>query len=382
MPVEIREAVKPEEREAVYRLRYDIYVDEMGRFQEFADASRRRIEEPWDATAHLFAAWSDGEIVGTLRYNACRDGPAEYEDRFELERFAPLYPAHVSMASKFLVRPAFRSSGVAIGLLGAAYRFGRSRGDRLTFIDCRPHLLRMYQLLGCRTYRSNIELPSSGTVTPMVQIVDDNEYFARIRSPMLRYAREFPGSTDTRDFFASRFPEYASLIPQFALSEDDAYAAIVESLAGEPAKQIPLFGAMSQDELTSIAKIFDILDYDADQWVFRQGDHSAGMFVILDGQVEAVREGNHMQRVVATFSRGDAFGEMGFLSAVKRTASIRTRERTKVLVLSPTEYDRLVQSNPMLAIRLLTAMFTSAVHHFQEASEMRSALWAELEHRH
>ena len=40
VPLEIREALIPEERLAVYRFRYRIYVEEMGRAPEAADHER------------------------------------------------------------------------------------------------------------------------------------------------------------------------------------------------------------------------------------------------------------------------------------------------------------------------------------------------------
>ena len=48
--LEIRTADTDEEREAVYRFRYDVYVEEMGRYRATADHGRRRLVDPEDAT--------------------------------------------------------------------------------------------------------------------------------------------------------------------------------------------------------------------------------------------------------------------------------------------------------------------------------------------
>ena len=56
-----------EEKDAVYRFRYEIYVDEMGRYGAAADHERQLLVEPEDETARIFYAAQDGEVVATSR---------------------------------------------------------------------------------------------------------------------------------------------------------------------------------------------------------------------------------------------------------------------------------------------------------------------------
>jgi len=56
-----------EEKHAVYRLRYDVYVEEMGRYRGAADHERRLLVEPEDQTARIFYAAPDGEVIATSR---------------------------------------------------------------------------------------------------------------------------------------------------------------------------------------------------------------------------------------------------------------------------------------------------------------------------
>jgi GNAT superfamily N-acetyltransferase len=130
--------------------------------------------------ATLFVAWAGHEPIGTIRYNRRLNGPLEHEDLYEIDRLRPMFPDRVSMMSRLLVRSDYRKSGVAFQLAAAAYQFGREVGDQLTFLNCRPHLFRMYQLMGFRLYRPNIQLPVVGTVIPMVGVMDDADYFRDI----------------------------------------------------------------------------------------------------------------------------------------------------------------------------------------------------------
>ena len=66
---EIRLATTAEEREQVFKLRYSIYVEEMGKSQHYADHKHKKVEEPLDSSANIFAAFQNGRVVGTIRNN-------------------------------------------------------------------------------------------------------------------------------------------------------------------------------------------------------------------------------------------------------------------------------------------------------------------------
>lgn len=69
MNVTLTVATTEAEREAIYRLRYEIYVEEMNIFGDGADHAQRRLEDANDATARLMYAAIDGEVVGSMRLN-------------------------------------------------------------------------------------------------------------------------------------------------------------------------------------------------------------------------------------------------------------------------------------------------------------------------
>ena len=95
MDVEIRFASTEEERDAVYRLRYATYVEEMHLYNSQADHTRRWLKDADDSATHLMYARVGEEVVGTLRVHlggeSAISGPLA--TRFALERFLPLLTA-------------------------------------------------------------------------------------------------------------------------------------------------------------------------------------------------------------------------------------------------------------------------------------------------
>ena len=67
--VVISEVTTDAEREEVYRFRYDIYVDEMGRYGDVADHAGRRLVEPDDELARLNLIRHEGRVIGTARFS-------------------------------------------------------------------------------------------------------------------------------------------------------------------------------------------------------------------------------------------------------------------------------------------------------------------------
>jgi hypothetical protein len=181
---DVRVATSPAEREAIYRLRYTIYVEEMGRKQRYADPVARRIEEPLDEHAVLIGAWDEaGEIVGTVRSNYHSFGT--YHDMYELDRTGPLLHRTV-IGTKLMVVPHLRSRarlGVEMSIL--AYKDAISRGAVLGFADCNAHLVPLFSSLGYRPYRTPIHHPEYGDVQAMVIGLTDRAWLERVGSPFV-----------------------------------------------------------------------------------------------------------------------------------------------------------------------------------------------------
>jgi hypothetical protein len=186
----IRLAESAADRARVFRFRYRIYVEEMGRTQKHADHARRTIEEPFDATAHLLLAEAAGEIVGTLRANFARETDlGYYPELFGMTTVARAFPDAVSLTTKLMICPAHRSGTLAVRLALAMYEHGTSRGIRHDFIDCNAHLEDFFTRLGYRRFWPYVEHPEYGRVLPLRLDLDDFEHLRALGSPLARNRR-------------------------------------------------------------------------------------------------------------------------------------------------------------------------------------------------
>ena len=118
---DIKVARSDKDREQIFRFRYDVYVTEMGKSPAEADHDKKIIRDELDNDAHLLYAEDEGQIVGTVRLN-CRSKrkfPAVWEQRYDIEKFAPSFGDHISMTSRMMVAKDYRGSSVPAALVGA-----------------------------------------------------------------------------------------------------------------------------------------------------------------------------------------------------------------------------------------------------------------------
>ena len=85
--------------------------------------------------------------------------------------------------------------------------------------------------------------------------------------------------------------------------------------------------------------------YEPGQIICNQGDLARGFFIILDGQVEVVRELRGVKRSVATMGPGEYFGEISLLFGVRHTATIQALTPLDLLMMNGNDFTALANSS-------------------------------------
>ena len=101
-----------------------------------------------------------------------------------------------------------------------------------------------------------------------------------------------------------------------------------------------LFNTMSKESVHSLVKLFKLYSFGPRKVVFPEGSEGHNFFIIHSGNVEVLVEG--VKR--AAINKGGFFGEMALLHNSKRTATIRTIEKSMFWVLSRDDFKAAIQS--------------------------------------
>jgi hypothetical protein len=350
----IHMAETAEEKLAVYRFRFDVYVEEMGRYGGAADHERRLLVEPEDETARIFYAAPEGEIVATSRFSWGGDGPFSERqiEQYQLRPFlAELPPEAMAVGERGMVVPELRGSEIFRELGRVSQRFVTEERIQLIFGACEPHLLSLYLGQGCRTYaKRNANTTEAGYLIPIVTVVEDVEYLRRIGSPSAETAVEFGEDARIPDCVDRLIDQSGSVTSQRLSSAAGYWGEVHRALGALGEESFSPFADLSAEEAARCLGRSNIIECSAGDRVLKKGGVARNMFIVLDGTLE-VRDAENLIRVL---SPGDVFGEMAFLLGQPRAADVyAATDGVRVLSLSENTLRKMIESDPSVAARLL-----------------------------
>ena len=97
-------------------------------------------------------------------------------------------------------------------------------------------------------------------------------------------------------------------------------------------------------------------EYKEGEVIVRQGDMGDCMFVIQEGEVEAVAEAEGREFRLRTMGPNEFFGEMALFEKAIRTATIRAVRPTRVLTIDKKNFMGGIHEDPSLAFRIVQTM--------------------------
>ncbi len=117
-------------------------------------------------------------------------------------------------------------------------------------------------------------------------------------------------------------------------------------------KSVPLFEGCSKRELAEIASLADELDLPAGRELTHEGSAGKELVILVEGEGEVTRDGN----LIAGLSPGDFVGEIALVTGVPRTATVRTRGPSRVLVIGAAAFRKLMRDVPAIQTHVLMAV--------------------------
>lgn len=104
--------------------------------------------------------------------------------------------------------------------------------------------------------------------------------------------------------------------------------------------EVPLLRSLPETDITTLAHSLKEAVYPAGANIICEGDEGNCFFIIRQGSVSCTKVG--CGEVSRPLTRGDFFGELALLSSEKRAATVTATEPTTVLVVSRSEFTRLL----------------------------------------
>jgi CRP/FNR family transcriptional regulator, cyclic AMP receptor protein len=115
----------------------------------------------------------------------------------------------------------------------------------------------------------------------------------------------------------------------------------------------PLFAALSRQELGELAKVTEDLEVEEGKTLTREGDLGREFFVIVEGDVSVMQDGNEIRRLGA----GDFFGEIALIyDNARRTATVTAASPLRFFVLTRQSFRSLLEHQPEIEEKVMAAL--------------------------
>ncbi len=117
--------------------------------------------------------------------------------------------------------------------------------------------------------------------------------------------------------------------------------------------QVGAFRYLTIGEAGQILKLCQPAGYRPNEMVYKKGDTSDGMFILLQGKLRAINESGD---VLGDIHPGGTTGEMGALTGRHRAATVVALEKSAGFKIQRDDLDRLMKSSESLRIKILENM--------------------------
>ncbi len=113
--------------------------------------------------------------------------------------------------------------------------------------------------------------------------------------------------------------------------------------------KMPLFARLQERELLRVMQVAEVLGYEPDQIVVREGDRGDELFIVLAGAVQISRG----DAVLSEIGPGEHFGEMALIRAMPRSATVTAVEKAELIALRRADFFEILRKEHELAVKLL-----------------------------
>ena len=349
--MELKFATTDEEREAIFRLRYDVYITERG--EDIADhepvgETGGRLADAVDASSRLIYAVDDDRVVGSMRitWGGEAEIPEKWQTMYDLERFTTVVgPERIAVMSKFVVLPDYRGAMLPFRLLAKTAEFCLDTSVALVFVDCQPYLLDLYHQLGFRSYTDPENDPAVGISVPLVMVCEDFQYLREIRSPLLHLAK---GREIESDIPARVVPLLRPTVQVVEEEDAERWARAFGFLSAARTRNVSIFQDMTEDEIGDVIGESQVITCEAGSQIIAEGVSDDTLYIVLAGCVSLRVD----DRPAAVIARGGVVDELAYLLGENRSVdAVAVSDEVTILCLNETTLGKLLVSNSDIAAK-------------------------------
>lgn len=121
--------------------------------------------------------------------------------------------------------------------------------------------------------------------------------------------------------------------------------------------EVPIFAALSDEELMVVEKHLTSHEVAAKDVVFKEGSHGNYMCFVVEGELDVIkRVGADKQATLVTLGKGQSVGEMAMIDGLIRSATVRAKTDSLIVVMKRGDFDTLLEKYPRIGVKILRGL--------------------------
>ena len=135
-------------------------------------------------------------------------------------------------------------------------------------------------------------------------------------------------------------------------------------------KDIYLFENLNETEVEKILTIAETRTEKKDSVLFREGDSSDTLYIIVEGMVRMSKQVENIgEEALSILEKGDYFGEMGLIDNSPRSTDAIIHEDCKLLAIKRSSFLAFMEENHEIAYKILLTFLKRLCIRLRETNE-------------
>ncbi|MBW1721715.1 MAG: cyclic nucleotide-binding domain-containing protein [Deltaproteobacteria bacterium] len=117
---------------------------------------------------------------------------------------------------------------------------------------------------------------------------------------------------------------------------------------------VPMFDTLTSDELRIVTRHMNFIDLEKGETLFKEGEKGDYVCFVVSGHLDVLKGaggGNYV--VLATLSKGRSIGEMAVIDNFPRSATVKAREKSTLVILTRKGFDMILSQHPPVGVKIL-----------------------------
>ena len=126
-------------------------------------------------------------------------------------------------------------------------------------------------------------------------------------------------------------------------------------------KSSVLSNDLTQEECLTLASICTVKDFQDDDIIFKEGEITHSLFVIVDGKAgvnKEVVDGDDI--TLHVLKKGDLIGEMSFLDGQPHSVTVKSLGKTQTVVIQRDGFEELLNTHPHLVYKVMKTIIRTS----------------------